>query len=187
MCMTRATSCTGVPPPRLLNPAVVRQIEADERQRQALEERTLDQVIPGEQQPEVDHQYQGEDSSTGARMGRHWRDTGKWISYRLKAREGVDSTTNLELLLTFYGGDRNEGFDLLVEGRRLTTIRLQGDAKDTFVERKIALPKDLAQAAVRHGIRIKLVASSGRRTSGLFGLRLLRIETNEDPMRLKTN
>lgn len=157
-------------------PAVVRQIEADERQRQALEGRTLDQVVPGEQQPEVDHQYQGENSSAGARAGRHWRDTGKWISYRLIARKNTDPATGLELLLTFYGGDHNEGFDLLVEGRRLTTIRLQGDAKDTFVERKIALPKDLAQAAIRRGITIKLVAFPGRRTSGLFDLRLLRNE-----------
>jgi uncharacterized protein len=156
-------------------PAVVRQIEADERQRQALEDRTLDQVVPGEQQPEVEHQYQGEDSSTGTRMGRHWRDTGQWISYRLKAPQGTDPGTGLELLLTFAGGDRNEGFDLWVDGRRLTTIKLQGDAKDTFVERRIALPEDLAQAAIRRGITVKLVVSVGRRTSGLFGLRLLRM------------
>lgn len=168
-------------------PAVVRQIEADERQRQALEDRTLDQVVPGEQQPEVDHQYQGEGSSAGVRVGRHWRDTGKWISYRMKARDGTDSTTDLELMLTFYGGDYNEGFDLLVEGRRLTTISLQADAKDTFVERKIALPKDLAQAAIRRGVTIKLVAAAGRRTSALFDLRLLRTETKENPGRSETN
>lgn len=164
-------------------PAVVRQIEAEERRRQALEDRTLDQVVPGEQQPEVEHQYQGEDSSTGVRMGRRWRDTGQWMSYRLKARDGTDPATALELLLTFDGGDHNEGFDVLVDGRRLTTIRLRGDAKDTFVEHKIALHRDLAHAAVQRGLTIKLVALAGRRTSGLFDLRLLRIETNEDAMR----
>jgi hypothetical protein len=167
-------------------PAVVRQIEADERQRQALEDRTLDQVIPGEQQPEVDHQYQGADSRTGVRVGRHWRDTGKWISYRLKAADGTDPATDVELLLTFYGGDHNEGFDLLADGRPLTTINLQGDAKDTFVERRIALPQDLARAAVHRGITIKLTASPGRRTSALFGLRLLRVERNEDSMPSET-
>ncbi|HEU0306819.1 MAG TPA: beta-L-arabinofuranosidase domain-containing protein, partial [Lysobacter sp.] len=158
-------------------PALVRRIEADERERQALEARTLDQVAPGEQQPEVEHQYQGEDSNTGVRMGRHWRDTGRWISYRLKARDGTDPAIAVELLLAFHGGDHNEGFDLLVDGRRLQTIRLQGDANDTFVERRIALPRDLAHAAVRRGITVKLVAVPGRRTSGLFDLRLLR---NED-------
>ncbi|WP_332824694.1 DUF6805 domain-containing protein, partial [Ramlibacter sp.] len=78
--------------------------------------------------------------------------------------------------LAFHGGDHNEGFDLLVDGRRLQTIRLQGNANDTFVERTIALPADLVQAAVRRGITIKLVAFPGRRTSGLFDLRLLRSE-----------
>jgi len=162
-------------------PAVVRQIEADERQQQALENRTLDQVNPGEQQPEVDHQYRGADSRSGVRIGRHWRDTGQWISYRLKAQEGTNPVTTAELLLTFYGGDQNEGFDLLADGRRLTTISLPGDAKDTFIERNIALPQDLARAAVRRGITIKLVAAAGRRTSALFGLRLLRSEASEAP------
>jgi uncharacterized protein len=162
-------------------PAVVRQIEADERQRQALQDRTLDQVIPGEQQPEVDHQYQGADSRTGVRVGRHWRDTGKWISYRLKAPKDTDPGTAVELLLTFYGGDHNEGFDLLTDGRRLATITLQGDANDTFVERRVSLPRDLARAAADRGITIKLVAAAGRRTSALFDLRLLRAETNETP------
>lgn len=157
-------------------PALLRRIEADERQRQALEDRTLDRVAPGEQQPEVEHQYQGEDSRIGVRMGRHWRDTGRWISYRLKARDGTDPAAAVELLLAFHGGDHDRGFDLLVDERRLETIRLQGDANDTFVERRIALPKDLAQAAVRRGITIKLVAFPGRRTSGLFDLRLLRSE-----------
>src|SRR5690606_15480268 len=47
-------------------PAVVASIEAAERERQALAARTLDQVQPGEQQPEVDHQYEGQDSGTGS-------------------------------------------------------------------------------------------------------------------------
>jgi DUF1680 family protein len=159
-------------------PAVVRKIEADERERQALEERTLDQVTPGEQQPEVDHQYKGEDSNTGIRMGRPWRDTGKWISYRLKAPDSTDPTTAIELLLTFYGGDRNAGFDLLADGRRLATLTLEGDAKDTFVERKIALPQELVNNAVRQGITIRLVAVAGQRTGSLFDLRLQRVQTN---------
>lgn len=159
-------------------PAVVRRIEADERERHALEDRTLDRVAPGEQQPEVEHRYKGQNSDTGVRMGRHWRDTGKWISYRLKAPDSTDPTTAVELVLTFYGGDRNPGFDLLADRRRLATLTLEGDAKDTFVERRIALPQDLAKAAVRQGITIKLVAAAGRRTGSLFDLRLQRVQTN---------
>ena len=159
-------------------PAVVRRIEADERERQALESRTLDRVRPGEQQPEVDHQYQGEDSNTGIRLGRHWRDSGKWISYRLKAPDSTVPNTAMELLLAFYGGDRHPGFDLLADGRRLATLVLQGDGKDSFVERNIALPQDLVENAIRKGITIKLVAAPGQRTAGLFDLRLQRVPAN---------
>jgi hypothetical protein len=166
-------------------PAVVRQIEADEQRRQALEDRTLDEVVPGEQQPEVDHQYRGVDSNTGVRMGRHWRDTGKWISYRLRAPESAQPTTAVELMLTFDGGDQHEGFDVRVDGRRLATVSLQGDAKDSFVERNIALPESIARSVFRQGITIELIAAGGRRTSALFGLRLLRMEPKEGPVPLQ--
>lgn len=157
-------------------PAVVRQIEADEQRRQALEDRTLDEVAPGEQQPEVDHQYRGVDSNTGVRMGRHWRDTGKWISYRLRAPESAEPTAAVEIMLTFDGGDQHEGFEVRADGRRLTTVSLQGDAKNGFVERQIALPGSIAQSVFRQGITIELIAAGGRRTSALFGVRLLRVE-----------
>ena len=157
-------------------PAVVRQIEADEQRRQALEDRTLDEVAPGEQQPEVDHQYRGVDSNTGVRMGRHWRDTGKWISYRLRAPESAEPTAAVEIMLTFDGGDQHEGFEVRADGRRLTTVSLQGDAKNGFVERQIALPGSIAQSVFRQGVTIELIAAGGRRTSALFGVRLLRAE-----------
>ncbi|HEX5665087.1 MAG TPA: hypothetical protein VFX93_16560, partial [Xanthomonadaceae bacterium] len=66
--------------------------------------------------------------------------------------------------------------------RRLTTISLQGDAKDTFLERRISLPRALGRAAATRGITVKLVATGGRRIGALFGLRLLRAEANEDPV-----
>ena len=46
---------------------------------------------PGEQQPEVDHDYWGEDSRTGLHLGRHYRDTGRFLSYRLRAPAHADT------------------------------------------------------------------------------------------------
>lgn len=111
--------------------AVVRQIEADECERQAPEDRTLDQMLPSEQQAEIEHQYQGEDSSTGVRMGRHWRDTGRWISYRLKARDGTNPATAIEPLLTFNGGDHNETYRYEA-GEHATVALAWGDARRTL-------------------------------------------------------
>ena len=154
-------------------PAVVAAMEAAERERQALEARTLDQVQPGEQQPEVDHGYDGRESATGALMGRPWRDAGAWFGYRLRARRGVAADAPLALALELFGGDWNVAMDVEVEGRVLTTVEMSGAGTDEFGTRHIALPPDLAARARRDGIAIRFVARNGRRTPRLFGLRLL--------------
>jgi hypothetical protein len=151
-------------------PAVLKEIEARERERQALEARTLDQVMPGEQQPEVDHLLEGEDLATGIHLGRRWRDAGGWLAYRLKAPAGSGP---LELMLTFFGGDKNDGFELLANEREIATIQLKGDRPDDFINLTFALPPDLAVTARQDGIAVKLVAL-GKRTSRIFGVRLLR-------------
>ncbi|WP_454832638.1 beta-L-arabinofuranosidase domain-containing protein [Pseudoxanthomonas wuyuanensis] len=154
-------------------PALLARIEADERERQAIEQRTLDRIQPGEQQPEVEHAFQGEDSRSGLHFGRHWRDTGKWMSYRLTVPAGTPADQGMTLTLTFYGGDRNEGFDLHANGRLLETVALSGDAKDRFVDYVIALPAPVAAGAAE-GVTLKLSAAQGRRTARLFDVRLLR-------------
>jgi DUF1680 family protein len=150
-------------------PAVLKEIEAQEQKRQALENRTLDQVSPGEQQPEVDHELKGEDTATGMQLGKRWRDTGRWISYELKAPSG---TTPSELMLTFYGADRNEGFKLLVNDVEIATIQLKGGQPDEFIDRLFPISQEAALAA-KNGMTIKLVAGT-KRTSALFDVRLLK-------------
>lgn len=158
-------------------PAVLAKIEADERQRQALEARTLDRVQPGEQQPEVDHQFSGQDTHSGTHLGRHWRDTGTWFSYRLKAQDRSAANQSMQLALTFYGGDANEGFDLFVDDHKLATPTLPGWPQDSFVDQVFELPGHLTGTAVQSGITVKLVAHPGRRSARLFDLRLVRAET----------
>jgi hypothetical protein len=150
-------------------PAVLKEIEAHEREHLALEARTLDQVLPGEQQPEVDHLFKGEDTASGVHLGRRWRDTGRWLAYRLKAPSG---TRPSELMLTFFGGDKHDGFKLLANEREIAMIQLSGDRPDDFVERTFALPPDLAAIAAQDGITIKLISTS-KRTGRVFAVRLL--------------
>jgi hypothetical protein len=61
------------------------QLAAAERAREAREAATIDQVSPGEQQPEVEHAFQGEQTETGIYTGRRWRH-GKMIQYTLNTR-----------------------------------------------------------------------------------------------------
>jgi len=153
-------------------PAVLAAIEAAERERQALEARTLDQVQPGEQQPEVDHAYAGRDSTTGSFLGRPWRDAGDRFSYRLAARRPLADGDPLALQLALFGGEWQAGMDVRVEGRTLATITMDGQGADDFLLHEVVVPPELA-AAARDGVRVEFVARDGRRTPRLFGLRLL--------------
>src|SRR5690606_36588412 len=161
-------------------PAVLAAIEATERERQALDARTLDQVQPGEQQPEVDHQYEGRDSATGSLLGRAWRDASGSFSYRLQARRGMATGSPLLLQLVLFGGDWNVSTDVEVEGRMLATIDTLKPGPDDMDTRQIALPAELASAALSRGIRVRFVARDGQRTPRLFGLRLLVADASTD-------
>lgn len=153
-------------------PAVVAAIQAKERAREALDARTLDRVQPGEQQPEVEHGYEGQDSATGNLMGRAWRDAAGWFAYRLQARDGATATP-LALQLELFGGDWNVAMDVEVEGYVLSRVEMTGAGTDEFGVREIALPPELAPAARGDGIQVRFIARDGRRTPRLFGLRLV--------------
>jgi DUF1680 family protein len=154
-------------------PAVLKKIEAQEQQQQALDARTLDQVTPGEQQPEVDHAFKGEDTQTERLLGRRWRDSGRWISYQLKM---PNPNTPMELMLTFYGGDRNEGFKLLVNEQEIANVQLEGGRPDDFVDKVFAVPVAIAAKSTGE-ITMKVAADKGR-TGRLFGVRLLKAKAS---------
>ena len=61
-----------------------------EKEREALDVRSIDKVTCGEQQPETDHQYKQSSSSQGMDDdGVHWRETKGYFSYAMKS-EGAD-------------------------------------------------------------------------------------------------
>src|SRR5690606_31853782 len=148
-------------------PAVLAAIEASERERQALEARTLDQVQPGEQQPEIEHGYAGHESGSGQLLGRRWRDAAGWFGYRLAPRPSA-GTQPQALMLVLFGGDWNVAMDVQVEGEVLESIVFDGGGRDDFETRMIALPPALAQQAATRGLQLRFVARDGRRTPRLF-------------------
>ena len=75
-------------------------LAAEERAKALREANTLDRVAPGEQQPEVEHDFVGENSDTGLRNGRRWR-RGEWFQYVLSTR----GEKSVELAVTYWGGD----------------------------------------------------------------------------------
>ena len=65
---------------------VVSELRDEERARLRLEARTLDRVVPGEQQSEVDHGVRTDGSTTGVTHGRPFRDATGRSSTRISKR-----------------------------------------------------------------------------------------------------
>jgi DUF1680 family protein len=147
---------------------------AREAERLALDARTIDQVAPGEQQPESDHFFQGEGADAGVNGGRHWRHATKWFSYRLNDPKGEARV----LRLTYARVDAGRRFDILVNGQRIAEVELPGDEAQEFYTRDYALPAGLAQNGSGK-LELKFVAKDSSIAGGLYGLRLLRLPVSQ--------
>jgi hypothetical protein len=147
---------------------VVTALRNSERERLALDRRTVDRVVPGEQQPEVEHNLQSEGSATGSTHGRLWRDAAGWFSYDLRA-SGVGGP--LTLSVTYWAGERGRAFQILANDRHIASVSLDGTQPDRFVEAAYAIPADLAASGL---LRVRFVAKPGSRAGGVYDVRLLK-------------
>lgn len=140
-----------------------------EAARQALDARTIDQVAPGEQQPESDHAFQAEGADAGINKGRHWRHAGKWFSYTLN-----DPRQEAKVLrLWFSTQDAGRKFEILVNGESIASVELAAAATAEIYTRDFAIPAPLS-AASGGKLTMKFVAAPGSVAGALYGLRLLR-------------
>jgi len=144
-----------------------------EEARLALDVQTIDQVAPGEQQPESDHGFQGEGAENGIAPAGRWRHARQWFSYELNDPKAEART----LRLSFAKGDAGRRFDIVVNGRLIAEIELgkpAGDeSADEIYTRDFPLPADLVRAAGGK-LNVKFAAKPGSIAGGLYGLRLLR-------------
>jgi hypothetical protein len=144
-------------------------LAAEESERLVLNKQTIDQVAPGEQQPESDHGFAGEGADAGLNGKRHWRHATGWFSYRLN-----DKKHEAKLLrLTFARADAGRRFDILVDGQRIAEVTLPAGETQEFYTRDYALPPELVKAS-NGKLEVKFVAKEGSIAGGLYGLRLLR-------------
>ena len=146
----------------LLQAATAR-AEAD---RIALDARTIDQVAPGQQQPESDHGFKGEGADAGVNAGRHWRHASGWFSYELNDLQGEAKIVRL----TFARGDAGRRFALHVDGARIANVTLGKPEGEQFY----TVDYPVKPAAPGHKRTVMLVAEPGSIAGGLYGLRLLR-------------
>jgi len=139
----------------------------EERRKAAREAATLDRVAPGEQQSEVEHDFQGVRTDTGFHNGRRWRH-GTRIQYTLNAR-GAEAA---ELSVTYSGDDSGRTFDILANDTLLATQELNAEKRGDFIEKRYPIPSTLLASAQNGRITITFQAVKGL-AGGLYDVRLM--------------
>lgn len=150
------------------------EMRAEQEREAKLAARTLDVLRIGEMQPERDHNLQGERTSAGEAFGRKWRHAtdGGWFAFEMR----VDPERPVELLCTYWGGDGGgyREFDVLVDGTRVATQKLEQNAPNRFFDVAYPIPAELTRGKSK--VTVRFQAHPGKWAGGVFGVRMLRAE-----------
>ena len=152
-----------------------------EAENEALSTRTLDFVVPGEQQSEAGHEYNySSNSSTGTYNGEAYRDApkGGYVEYALYNTKGI--TDSLSILCRFTTADRGRKASLLVDGQKIASITIPTSIKNAdqngFYNIEYPIPANLAtqtDGTAKEKFVVRLAADQGTLNPGLYYLRLM--------------
>jgi DUF1680 family protein len=135
----------------------------------ALEKKTIDRVATGEQQPETEHNFKGEETRAGVHKDRHRRVATGWFSYDLKDSKQEAKT----LRITYWGEDTDRKFKILINETELASVELSGGGSKQFVDVDYPIPASLTQAG--NGVlTVRFVANEGSVAGGIYYVRLMR-------------
>ena len=129
--------------------------------------RSVDVMHLGEMQPERDHNLVSQTSYPVVYRGRQGRDAraGGYFEFTLKTKPGP-----LVLMATYWGDERGNTFDILVDDALLTSQQLKNNKPGKFFEVEYPIPEALTKG--KSSIRVKFVPH-GRSTAGpVFGVTL---------------
>lgn len=140
-------------------------VKIQEAEMIALENRTVDMVATGEQQPESDHFFKGEGTESGNFEGRYWRHAWGWFSYELTNPNSKASI----LRVTYSGGDSGRTFDILINGEIIETISSTSQP-ETFFDVDYQIPENL----VSEKMTVRFEAHENSIAGGVFEVRLLK-------------
>jgi hypothetical protein len=133
----------------------------------------VDEVRPGEEDNERDHKLRGEQTGAGDFSDRKWRHAlnGGWFSYEVKVLPGQPQ----ELIVTYWGSDVGaRAFDILVDGQKLATQKLQNNWPGRFHDQIYSLTPSWTPG--KRAVVIRFQAHAGCTAGGIFGLRMARPE-----------
>jgi len=143
-----------------------------ETEKLALEKRTIDFVMPGEQQPETDHAMQMEKSNKGNNMNEFFREArdGGYFSYDLATK----SETNLSLFVRYWGAEwGSRKFDIYIDDEKLITED-NSNRWNQSMFKKIVYPIPNSMINGKSHIRVKFQPVQGSTAGAVYVVRLIR-------------
>ncbi|MCX4854328.1 glycoside hydrolase family 127 protein [Streptomyces canus] len=130
------------------------ELRAADEKALTLRDRTADAVAAGEQQPESDHRFEGQDTWSGLTDGLRWRAATGWWSYRLTDPDG----TATGLQVTHLSDGSAGATRVLVDGQVLATLTPSSHPEGTEVSQ--VLPLAAHRGAGTAEIRFEAVGSA---------------------------
>lgn len=139
-----------------------------------LQNRTVDYVAPGEQQPEADHFMEASGSTTGNNWDEFYRDARNkgFFSYQLS----TGGQTALSLMVRYWGAEwGNRKFDIYIDDDKLIAEDNTGRWNQSrFFDVEYEIPESMLKG--KDQIRVKFQAIPGNTAGGVYYVRLLKKE-----------
>lgn len=136
---------------------------------QLLDEITIDVVAAGEQQPESDHGFEGENSNAGTISEKRWRSASGWFSYVLKdpKKEAIG------IQVIYDGQQADNNFKIFINDQLLVEEGIIGKMEATSLVRTYDFTNNMRDE--NNGtFKIGFEAMKGSGTARILEVRLLR-------------
>ncbi len=129
--------------------------------------RSVDVMHLGEMQPERDHNLTSDISYPVEYRGRQGRDarSGGYFEFSMKTKPG-----HLVLMATYWGDERGQEFDILVDNVMLASQQLKNDRPGKFFDVEYPLPEALTKG--KASIRVRFVPHNRSTAGPVFGVTL---------------
>ncbi len=143
-----------------------------EKEKLELQDRTIDFVACGEQQPEADHSMQSSGSNTGNHLNEFWRDARNegYFSYLMASR----SETDLCLIVRYWGAEWGKRkFDIFIDDKKLISEDNTGKWNQSMFQETVYDIPDLMVRG-KDQISVKFQALPGNTAGAVYSIRLAR-------------
>ncbi|MBE9584479.1 glycoside hydrolase family 127 protein [Mucilaginibacter sp. JRF] len=127
---------------------------------------TVDRLTAGEQQPENDHAFKGEQTWAGTYKDRHFRTSRAWFSYMLK-----NPNASAKTLIVTYSKADNRAFDVIIDGEKISAAKLNDADGKGFYTAEYTIPVGVKN---KKTFELKFQAQQGSSTADVFEVRLIK-------------